>query len=64
MSKYARLRTPRGWLTTPEYAGIEIIDCDGWTGEEWELQTPLSRTDFEARLAQCSISMRCLIIEE
>lgn len=59
MSRYERLRTPRGWLTTPEYVDIQILDCDGWTGAEWEAQTPLSRVDFEVRLAQCSISMRC-----
>lgn len=46
--------TPVQWLTAPEFAGIYILNCDGWTREEWD--TPITRTEFVRRLALCTIT--------
>lgn len=58
MIENAHLRTPKEWLAHPEYDDVQILDCDGWTSDEWGAQVPLGRLDFEGRLAQCSVSMR------
>lgn len=52
------LHTPQEWLRTDEFVDVTVMDCDGWTDEEWSARTPISRDEFEARLAQCTVSTR------
>lgn len=49
------LRTPEQWLATPEFAHVEVIDPDGWRepGADWH--RPISRGEFDERLARCTI---------
>lgn len=48
------LRTPARWLNDPEFAGIEILDYDGWRGADW--QAPITVQEFRRRLCQCTIT--------
>lgn len=52
------MRSPKAWLEDPRYAGVEIVDCDGWTQAEWETQAPITEVEFTRRLAACSITGR------
>jgi len=52
-------KTPDAWLLTDEFAGITVIDPDGWNRadpdglEGWN--TPLTRDDFTRRLMRSTI---------
>lgn len=48
------LRTPARWLNDPEFAGIEILDYDGWRGADW--RTPVTVQEFRRRLWLCTIT--------
>jgi hypothetical protein len=48
------LRTPERWLHDSEFAGIEILDYDGWRGAEW--RTPITVQEFRRRLWLCTIT--------
>lgn len=48
------LRTPARWLNDPEFAGIEILDYDGWRVADW--RTPVTVQEFRRRLWLCTIT--------
>lgn len=52
------LRSPNEWLDSPEYSNKIIRDCDGWTYGEWIKQIPITKMEFEKRLAKCTIDQK------
>lgn len=54
MEKEAEQLTPRDWLKTDRFKSITILDCDGWTYQEWTEQKPITLEEFTERLSQCT----------
>lgn len=46
--------SPMEWLRRIP-GSITIIDCDGWTGAEWQAQTPITYKEFAYRLSMCTL---------
>ncbi len=45
------LRPPKDWLADSDRV---IVDCDGWTREEWQAQQPITHDEFLRRLNECT----------
>ena len=54
---HERKLSPKEWLNTSEFSVITLVDYDGWTFDEWEEQTPITRKEFKTRLNKCTIQV-------
>jgi hypothetical protein len=50
-------RKPEDWLKEPKYAGVTILDPDGWDRQNWEesWNTEIDEHDFSRRLFLCTV---------
>ena len=54
------MKTAYEWAMDPTFAGLTIIDPDGWPRdpdefEEAFFKTPITRNEFERRVMDCTI---------
>jgi hypothetical protein len=54
------LKKPIDWLKEPQYAGVVILDPDGWDRSNFEQSwnTAITEEVFQTRLAECTLSFR------
>jgi len=47
------------WLAEPQYAGVTILDPDGWDRKNYEESwaEEITREEFEKRLVRCTVQI-------
>lgn len=53
--------TPHQWLDSIYFQNVFIRDNDGWTYSEWMRQEPVTKEEFEARLARCTTDYKPIV---
>lgn len=53
------LKNAEGWLATSDYAGVTVLDPDGWDRKNFEHSwaEELTREEFDSRLTLCTVQI-------